>query len=108
MSALGKKAVKAQADIAEVEKALSRTQQALHVVEAADVAAANAKDVAKRKGRPMLKLLILLTVVGIAVVVAKKVLGGGGAAPSRPVEVAPAAAKLDEDKPSPAAAASSN
>lgn len=106
MSALGKKAVKAQSDIADVEKALSRTQQALHVVEVADIAAANAKDAAKSKGRPVLKLLILLTVVGVAVIVAKKLLGGGSSAPSRPVEVAPAAAKLDDD--APVAAASSN
>ena len=77
MSAVGEKAVQAQAGIADLESALEKTQRALHSVEKADVAAA----AAKRKGSKIVKLLLIATVVGVTVLVARKLMGGSGMTP---------------------------
>ncbi len=72
MSALGQRAAQAQDGISELESALEKTQRALDTAQKVDVAAAKAK---RRSGK-FFKLMLVLTLVGIAVVVAKKVLGG--------------------------------
>ncbi|MDQ2678700.1 MAG: hypothetical protein M3Y51_08145 [Actinomycetota bacterium] len=72
MSALGHRASQAQDGISELESALEKTQRALDTAQKVDVAASKAK---RRSGK-FFKLMLLLTVVGIAVVVAKKALGG--------------------------------
>jgi translation elongation factor EF-4 len=77
MSAVGEKAVQAQAGIADLETALEKTQKALSSVEKVDLAAAEAK----RKGSKLIKLLLIATVVGVTVIVAKKLMGGSGANP---------------------------
>ncbi len=73
MSAVGERAVQAQAGIADLETALERTQKALQSVEKVDQAAAKAK----RKGSKLVKLLLIATVVGVTVIIAKKLMGGG-------------------------------
>ena len=72
MSALGQRAAQAQDGISELESALEKTQRALETAQKVDVVAAKAK---RRSGK-FFKLMLVLTLVGIAVVVAKKVLGG--------------------------------
>ncbi len=78
MSAVGAKAAQAQAGITDLETALERTQRALQSVEKVDQVAATAK----RKGSKLVKLLLVVTVVGVTVLVAKKLMGGSGGAPS--------------------------
>ena len=80
MSALGQRAVQAQDGIADLESALEKTQRALKTAENIDVAAATAKC---RSGK-FFKLVLILTVVGVAVIVAKKVLGGGSSDSTEP------------------------
>ena len=92
MSMLGRQAAKAEAGVAHLESALEKTQKALHAAERADAKAA----VAKKKSGKLVKLVLLLTVVGVGIVVARKVLGGSSSAPAseptpRPVDRTPAA-----------------
>lgn len=75
MSAVGERAGQASAGISELETALGRTQSALEAVERVDLAAAEVK---QRSGR-FVKLLLIVTVIGIAVLVAKKLMGSSGA-----------------------------
>ncbi len=70
MSAVGARAAQAQSGIADLESALEKTQKALSTVEKVD-AVATAK-----KSRKLLKMLLIVTVVGVAVIMAKKMMGG--------------------------------
>ncbi len=72
MSALGHRAAQAQDGISELESALEKTQRALDTAQKVDLAATKAK----RRSSKFFKLMLVLTLVGIAVVVAKKALGG--------------------------------
>ena len=74
MSAVGERASQASSGIADLETALGRTQSALDAVERVDLAASEAK---RRSGR-FVKLLLILTVIGISVLVAKKLMGSSG------------------------------
>ncbi len=78
MSAVGQRAAKAQAGIGDLESALEKTQRALQSVEKVDEAAT----AAKRKGSKLVKMLLIVTVVGVTVLVAKKLMGGSGAGQS--------------------------
>jgi hypothetical protein len=78
MSALGRRAAKAQDGIADLESALEKTQRALDTAQKVDGVATTAK---RRSGK-FFKLMLVLTVVGIVVVVAKKALGGSSAPPA--------------------------
>lgn len=80
MSALGQRAAQAQANLTDVEAALDKTQQALQLAEKVDEAATKVK---RRSGK-FVKLVLVLTVIGVAVVVAKKVMGGGSNPPGNP------------------------
>lgn len=77
MSALGERAAKAQDNIADLEAALEKTQRVLQSAEKVDQAAASVS----RRGRKLMKLLLVLTVVGVSVLVAKKLLSGSGNPP---------------------------
>lgn len=72
MSALGERAAKAQKDLADIEKALARTQTALHVVQNVDEVASEVASGATRRRRPILKILLILTIIGVVVVVVRK------------------------------------
>lgn len=74
MSAVGERAGQASSGIADLETALGRTQSALEAVERIDSAAGEAK---RRSGR-FVKLLLIMTVVGVTVLVAKKLMGSSG------------------------------
>jgi len=74
MSAVGQRAAKAQAGIGDLESALGKTQKALQSVEKVDQVAT----AAKRKSSKLVKMLLILTVVGVTVLVAKKLMGGSG------------------------------
>lgn len=77
MSALGERAAKAQDNIADLETALEKTQRVLQTAEKVDLAATAATS----KGRKLLKLLLVMTVVGVSVLVAKKLLSGSSTPP---------------------------
>lgn len=80
MSAVGERAAQAQQNIADLETALERTQKVLQGVEKVDASAA----VAKRRGGTFVKVVLILTVLGVAVIVVKKVLAGSGRPPGSP------------------------
>ena len=72
MSKLATKSAKVQQNIDTRESALDRTQQALKAAEKADLAAA----AVTKKSRKFVKLVLLLTVIGVAVLAVKKFTGG--------------------------------
>jgi len=80
MSKIAERSVKAQENIDTLESALDRTQQALRAAEKADLAAA----AVTKKSRKFLKLVVVLTVIGVAVLVVKKLAGGGSNPPGTP------------------------
>lgn len=75
MSAVGERAAQASSGITDLETALERTQSALDAVERIDVAAGEAK----RRSGWLVKLLLIITVIGITMLVAKKLMGSSGA-----------------------------
>lgn len=92
MSMLGRQAAKAEAGVVHLESALEKTQKALQAAERVDAKAA----VAKKKSGKLVKLVLLLTIVGVGIVVARKLLIGSDSAPvsspsPRPVDRSPAA-----------------
>ena len=89
MSAVGQRAVQAQAGIGDLETALEKTQKALQSVERVDQVAT----AARRKSSKLIKMLLILTVVGVTVLVAKKLMGGSGGGQS---ETDPYGAKSTE------------
>jgi hypothetical protein len=80
MSKLAERSVKAQENLEVLETVLDRTQTALRAAEKADLAAAEVT----RKSRKFLKLIIALTVIGVAVLVVKKFAGGSSTPPGTP------------------------
>jgi hypothetical protein len=80
MSKIAERSAKAQENIDTLESALDRTQQALRAAEKADLAAA----AVTKKSRKFLKLVVVLTVIGVAVLVVKKLAGGGSNPPGTP------------------------
>jgi len=80
MSKIAERSVKAQENIDILETALDRTQAALRAAERADLAAT----AVKAKSHKFVKLLILLTVIGVAVVVVKKFTGASSTPPGNP------------------------
>ncbi|MGB6057720.1 MAG: hypothetical protein WBF71_05610 [Microthrixaceae bacterium] len=80
MGKLADRSVKAQENLEILESALDRTQSALRAAEKADLV--TAKTVAK--SRRILKLVLILSIIGVAVLVAKKVLGGSSTPPGNP------------------------
>lgn len=74
MSAMGERATQARAGIEDLETALERTDRVLAAAEKAD-------EVASGRGRSVLKLLLVLTAIGVAVLVVKKLAGGGSPDP---------------------------
>lgn len=80
MSALGERAVQAQNNIADLETALEKTQRVLETAENVDRTAGEVK---RRSGR-LMKIVLLLTVIGITVLVAKKLLGSSSTPPGSP------------------------
>jgi hypothetical protein len=72
MSRLGEQAAKAEAGIAGLETALERTQRALQAAERVDAAAGGAK---RRYGR-FVKLVLVLTIVGVGVLIVRKLMAG--------------------------------
>lgn len=78
MSALGERAAKAQTGIADLESALEHTQKVLAAAEKVDAAATQART----RSRTLVKLLVAVTVIGVAVLVARKVMAGSGSAPA--------------------------
>jgi hypothetical protein len=84
MSKLGEGAAQAEVGVHHLETVLERTEKALQAAERVDRAAAEA---GRRSGK-FLKMLLLLTVVGVAVMAARKLLAGseapaGSTAPDR-------------------------
>lgn len=80
MSKLAERSVKAQENLDTLETVLDRTQTALRAAEKADLAAAEVT----RKSRKFLKLIVVLTVIGVAVLVIKKFTGGRSTPPGTP------------------------
>lgn len=80
MGRLAAKSVKAQENLELLESAIDRTQSALRAAERADLVATEAV----AKSRRLLKLVLILTVVGVAALVAKKLLSGPKAPPGNP------------------------
>ncbi len=72
MGKLAERSVKAQENLDVLETAIDRTQSALRAAERADQVTTKAV----AKSRRVFKLVLILTVVGVAVVVAKKLMGG--------------------------------
>lgn len=66
MSTIGERATQARSGIEDLEAMLERSDKLLAVAEKAD-------EVAARRGRTVLKVLLLLTVVGVTIVVIRKV-----------------------------------
>jgi flagellar biogenesis protein FliO len=74
MSAMGERATQARSGIGDLESALERTDKVLAAAEKAD-------EVASGKGRTFMKLLLVLTVIGVTVLVVRKLVGGGSSDP---------------------------
>ncbi len=80
MSKIAERSAKAQENIDTLENALERTQAALRAAEKADLTAT----AVTKKSRKLFKLVVILTVVGVAVLVVKKFVGGGSNPPGNP------------------------
>jgi hypothetical protein len=97
MSRLGEQAAKAEAGIAGLETALERTQRALQAAERVDAAAGGAR---RRYGR-FVKLVLVLTIIGVGVLIVRKLMAGDpGAVPAPiPPETAPRPDPLPHPEP---------